>query len=157
MDHNVLRPLSHIAGNWEITWNHSIQKYEPEEESFAELLNQLIFDLSTTIPPEKYHDNEDRLAEFVIENLKWPITKDRGRWVGEDYDVILEQGGFDDVGQKNLLEAATGRIYAAIKRDQTHFDEMEDSHRRMLGAVLTIILYHRSDELSRNEISKSGQ
>lgn len=43
-----------------------------------------------------------------------------------DYIVMLEKGGFDDVGQKRLVKAAAGRIQAAIVQGQTHFDQMEE-------------------------------
>jgi hypothetical protein len=143
----VLRPLSHITLNWELTWDHATQQYEPEADSFASILNKTITDLAVIDPPERYHDHEDRLAEYVIANLGWPIRKERGRWVGADYHSILEQGGFEDIDQIELLRAAAGRVHAALERQQMHFDDMEESHQRMLGAVLTIILYHRGNEV----------
>lgn len=97
-----------------------------------------------TAPPGRYHDNEDILADYVIDRLKWPIRKLGGRWVGADYDSILEQGGFGDLDQAELLTATTGRIYAAFEFGQNHYDQMEESHRRMLAAILSIILYRRS-------------
>ncbi|MCY7398765.1 MAG: hypothetical protein LH466_08025 [Sphingomonas bacterium] len=147
LDTVVLRPLSHITQNWELTWDHDAREYEPEENSFASALNRLIGHISTTLPPKRYHDNEDRLAEFVIASLGWKIRKENGRWVGEDYDFILEQGGSTDWDQIELLNAAAGRVHAAMDRGQMHFDDMEESHRRMLAAIMTIILYHRSDSL----------
>ena len=143
----VLRPLSHITQNWELTWDHEAQQYEPEENSFAAGLNQLILDISVTLPPTRYHDHEDRLAEFVISSLGWRIHKENGRWIGQDYDFILEQGGSSDVDQIELLNAAAGRVHAAMNRGQMHFDDMEESHRRMLAALISIILYHRSEDL----------
>ena len=95
-------------------------------------------------PPARYHDNENRLAEYVRKNLKWPIRKEGKRWVGADYSSIIEQGGFDDFDQQDLVLAAAGRIRAAIDHGQQHFDDMEESHRRILGAVISIILYHRT-------------
>ncbi len=62
---------------------------------------------------------------------------------GDSYTVILEQGGFDDEDQQNLILAAAGRIIAAINYNQLHFDDMEKGHRNMLAEVLAIILYHR--------------
>lgn len=146
LDHQVLRPLSHIASNWELTWNDDTQEYEAEDDSFATALNHMIADIAQTVPPRKYHDNEDRLAEYVVAKLRWPIRKVGRQWVGAEYDSILEQGGFDDIDQEDLLLAAAGRIHAALDREQTHFDDMEESHRRMLGAVLSIILYHRGPD-----------
>ena len=147
LDYLVTRPLSHIAGNWELTWDHNSREYEPEEGSFAFLVNQMIEDIAVTMPPERYHDNEDRLAEHVIAHLKWPIRKVGNRWIGADYESILEQGGFSDFDQADLLTAAAGRVHAALDRGQNHFDDMEQSHRSMLAGVLAIILYHRSNEL----------
>jgi len=143
VDHEVLRPLSHIRANWEITWDVVAGSYQPEEESYARTLNDLVDELARTKPPARYHDSEDRLAEFVRERLRWPIRKVGNRWIGADYESILEQGGFDDVNQAELVLAAAGRIRAALERGQSHFDEMEQSHRRMLAAVLSVILYHR--------------
>jgi hypothetical protein len=140
----VLRPLSHINENWELIWDDEKQEYEPEDESYAELLNQLINELSTLDPPSKYHRNEDCLAEYVKANLNWKLYKNEGRWIGEDYHVILEQGGFHDINLLNLKLAAAGRIKAAIKRKQYHFDEMELSHQNILAKVISIILYHHT-------------
>lgn len=143
LDYEVLRPLSHITMSWELTWNEEKKEYFPEEDSFADLLNQLIVELGAVNPPQRYHDNEDRLAEHLKANLGWKIEK-RGRfWVGADYDSIIEQGGFHDIDQTDLVLAAAGRIKAAQLRGQKHYDDMEHSHRRMLAAVLSIILYHR--------------
>jgi glycyl-tRNA synthetase len=36
----VLRQLSHIKHNWELVWDDENEKYEPEEDSYAEKLNQ---------------------------------------------------------------------------------------------------------------------
>lgn len=143
LDYMVLRPLSHINMSWELTWSSLDNEYEREEGTFAPLLNDLITELSTTIPPAKYHDNEDCLAEYVKQSLNWNIHKKGGRWEGDDYNVILEQGGFKDINQQNLIQASSGRIKAAIDRGQNHFDDMEVSHKRMLAAVMTIIIYQR--------------
>lgn len=145
MDRLALKQLSHIKENWELAWNNEDEKYEPEENSYAEKLNQLIVELGRVDPPKKYHKNEDCLVEYVIANLNWKIRKINGRWVGEDYVAILEQGGFNDIDRNNLILAAAGRIKAAIDRNQHHFDEMEQSHQKILADVIAIILYHRTD------------
>jgi hypothetical protein len=142
-DHAVLRPLSHVRPNWELDWDDQKKQYSPEEDSFAHDLNEVIDQLATLQPPLRYHDNEDRLAEFVRARLNWKIEKVGNRWVGEDYAFIIEQGSFGDYQMPNLLLAACGRIHAAISRGQLHFDDMEDSHQHMLAAVLSTILYHR--------------
>lgn len=65
--------------------------------------------------------------------------------MGHDYASILEQGAFDDVDERNLLLAVSGRVKAALDRGQMHFDDMEESHRKMLADVLAIILFHRDN------------
>jgi hypothetical protein len=141
----VLRPLSHIFPTWEIDWDRKTGTYVVEEDSYAGLLNDLLAELENVRPPSRYHDNEDCLAKYVIQRMKWPISKIGSRWVGKDYDLILEQGGIHDVDEENLLLAAAGRIQAGKRMGQHHSDKMEDSHRRMLGAVIAIILYCRTD------------
>ncbi len=143
LDWMVLRPLDHIKANWELTWDHVNSIYFTEDESYAEQLNFLIFELNQANPPKKYHLNEDALAEYVKKELGWEIEKKGNRWIGTDYPLLLEQGGFHDIYEKNLILAAAGRIQTAIKLGQTHFDEMEESLKKILASVLSIILYHR--------------
>jgi hypothetical protein len=143
LDCLVLRQLSHIKGNWELIWDRENEEYEPEDNSYAEEINQLIEDLGLVEPPDKYHTNEDGLAEYVIANLNWKINKVNGRWIGADYASILEQGGFHDIDKTNLILAAAGRIKAAMDRNQNHFDDMEEFHQKMLADVIAIILYHQ--------------
>lgn len=145
LDHMVTRPLSHIKHKWKLTWDQANMQYKPEENSYADLLNRLIKELDSVTIPNNYHNNEDELALYVLNNLRWSIKKVGVRWEGVDYDSILEQGGFHDIDQSHLLIASAGRIHTARKYGQMHFDEMEESHRRMLGALIAIILYHRSD------------
>ena len=64
--------------------------------------------------------------------------------IDAEYGAILEQGGFNELNQSELILAAAGRIHAARIRGQNHFDEMEESPRRILADVLTIILYHKT-------------
>lgn len=144
-DYMVTRQLSHIKANWELTWDHAEKKYEHEENSYAEIINKLVLEISNLDPPAKYHDNEDRLAEYCKESLNWDIKKIGGRWVGSDYASILEQGGFKDNDEYNLCLAACGRVKAALDRGQIHFDDMEEVHRKMLADVIAIILYHREN------------
>lgn len=93
--------------------------------------------------PHKYHDHEDALAENVIRTLKWPIQKKSGRWVGDDYHFILEQGAFRDLRQEDLIAAGAGRVHTALDYGQQNFDGMEEGHLNMLAALITIIIYHR--------------
>lgn len=143
---DVLRPLSHIMACWELTWDFEREKYLEEEGSYAALLNELLKELEAVSPPARYHDSEDRLAEYVMEHLKWPISKVDSRWVGADYESVMEQGAFHDLNEHDLTLAAAGRIRAARVRGQKHFDHMEPSHRRMLAAVLSIILFRRTPD-----------
>ena len=146
LDYMVLRPLSHINGNWELTWDSNTQEYQREPDTFAGLLIDLINELSTTpLSDLKYHLNEDKLAEYAKKTLNWDIKKDKNRWVGSDYISILQQGGFMDVEEQCLVQSAIGRIKEAIKRKQLKFDEVEKSHRLILSAILTSILYLRID------------
>jgi hypothetical protein len=142
-DHMVTRHLSHIRTNWELTWDHTEKIYEPENDSYAEMINVLVIELSKLDPPAKYHNNEDRIARYCKENLNWRINKLGNRWVGSDYPSILEQGGFGDIDEKDLCLAVCGRVNAALDRDQMHFDDMEEFHGKMLADMLAIILYHR--------------
>jgi hypothetical protein len=142
LDRMVLRPLSHIAGNWETSWDHDERRYRPELFSFADDLNHVIELVAICPRPRRYHDNEDALAERVVRDLRWPIQKKRGRWRGADYGAILEQGAFRDLNQRDLITAAAGRVHAALDYGQTHCDKMEDGHLFMLAALLSIIIYH---------------
>ena len=87
--------------------------------------------MQNSSPPSRYHYNEDCLAKFVVEHLKWPIKKIGSRWVGADYDSILEQGGLHDVDEANLLFAAAGRILIksalqfAVNRGNTRVEESD--------------------------------
>jgi len=143
LDHMVLRPLAHVRGGWELSWDGKSNSYEEEPDSFAGLLNGLIAEVAAIDPPTRYHDSEDRLAEYVQKNLNWGVYKVGTRWMGADYDAILEQGSFGDIDQGELLLAAAGRIRAAQDRGQLRFDDMEASHQRMLAAVLSIVLWQR--------------
>jgi hypothetical protein len=153
LDHEVLRQLSHIRPNWELSWDHASRRYTPEDGSYAQLLNELIDELGRCDPPLRYHENENRLGEYLSLGLGLGFKRKGNRWFGRDgepltlgdYLSLLEQGGFKDIYQKELLFAASGRIQAAISRGQVHFDEIERSHQIMLAGVLAIILYYRSD------------
>jgi len=125
----VLRPLSHIRANWELSWNGD--EYAHEDDSYAELLNKLITELSTVNSPKKYHDNEDALVSFAKKHLK-DIEKFGRLWKGgDDHRLILQEGSFSDVDEKNLVLASAGRVKAVISRNQITFDEMEDLHKTM--------------------------
>ena len=151
MEHEVLRPLSNIRGNWELQIDPETERYLEEEDSFAALFNALIDKLASTQAPLRYHDKEDRLGGYVQKHLNWKIRKSGSTWVNQDgsrlhpsdYLALLEQGGFDNHGIRNLVLAASGRVHAAIQRGQMHFDDMERSHQVVFAGVLAAILYHR--------------
>jgi hypothetical protein len=161
MEHEVLRPLSHIRANWDLYIDSETGRYLEEEDSFAALFNALIDELATTQTPLRYHDNEDRLGEYVQKQLNWGIRKSGSTWVNQDgsrlnpsdYLALMEQGGFDKQGIRNLVLAASGRVHAAIRLGQMHFDEMERSHQVILAGVLAAILYHREPY---EEVKKSN-
>lgn len=143
-DRYVLKQLSHIDSSWELSWDYDNDKYlEEEGEGFGKIVNQVITELSMVTPPAYYHDHEDRLAEYVQKHLKWRIRKIGKRWVGEDYEAILEQGGFHDLNEHNLILAVAGRVRTAIRHNQLHFDNMDEAHMKILAGVLAVIIYHR--------------
>lgn len=156
LEHEVLRPLSHIHPNWDLYACPHTGRYIDEEESLARLFNYLIDELATTKTSAKYHESEDQLAKYVKENLHWDIHKQGNAWVNVDgtklhptnYLCLLEQGGFKLNGDSNLVQAAAGRVNAAVSRNQKHFDDMEHSHQVILAGVLSAILYHRTDRES---------
>lgn len=151
IEHEVLRPLSHIRANWDLCIDAESGRYLEEENSFAALFNALIDELVVTQPPLRYHDNEDRLGEYVQRHLNWKIKKSGRAWINQagsrlqpsDYLALLEQGTFNNEGINNLVLAAAGRVHAAIQNGQMHFDEMERSHQIILAGVLSAILYRR--------------
>lgn len=146
-DYMVTRPLDHILPNWELMWDDNTDRFIPEEDSFAEKVNKMLDELVAMPIPDKYHDNEDILAEYVQKHHNWNIVKVNGRWISCDYREILNQGSFGDADQKNLLAAAKGRIAAAIQHGKTKFDDMEYGHQRILAMVLASILYQRSNDI----------
>lgn len=145
LDYEVLRPLSHIRGNWELYPGTDEFHFELEEDSFAKELSELIDELGATEIPDRYHDNEDTLAEYVRDKFDSEIRKVGNRWVGREYQIILQDAGFFDINEENLVQSAKGRIIAAQNFNQNHYDEMETGHRKMLAVILTLILYHRAD------------
>lgn len=145
LDYEVLRPLSHIRGNWELFSGTDGYHFEVEEDSFAKELSELIDEIDGAEIPARYHDNEDKLAEYVRDKFEREIKKVGNRWVGSDYRIILQDAGFFDISEYNLVQSAKGRIISAKKYNQNHYDEMEAGHRKMLAVILTLILYHRAD------------
>lgn len=141
LDYLALRPLSHIAANWEATWDGN--SYRPEVDSFAADLNVVIEAIAQSPRPKEYHDHEDNIIR-KLQNIGWPIQKKGKLWITKDYQHLLEQGAFDDKDQFNLISSAAGRTHAALDRaNQQHFDEMDDRHQWMISGIISIIIYHR--------------
>jgi hypothetical protein len=155
LDRMTLRPLSHITLNWEATWDPEKHQYTPEENSFVADLNTVIDLLATYERSSHYHEHEDTLAEHTLRELRWPIQKKGGRWIGADYQAILEQGAFSEFGQEKLIAAATGRVHAAMDFGQLHFDDMEEGHLNMLAGLITIIIFHRDCDGSSLRVVKN--
>lgn len=140
LDQMVLRPLSHLDMEWELM--HGPDGYVVEEGNLSAHLIDLIYVLANTEPPKKYHDNEDRLAEYLVSKGS-KIQKVRGRWIGDDYVFVLQQASLaHQLNHEELIFAAAGRVMAAIKHEQTGFDEMEEGHQKMLSAILTILVFN---------------
>jgi len=144
LDYEVLRPLSHIRANWELSSGWEDFHFQVEGDSFAKELSELIDELERTQIPVRYHDNEDRLAEYVKEKFDQEIKKIGNRWVGMEYQIILQDAGLFDINEQHLVQSAKGRIIAAQKYQQNHYDDMEFGHRKMLAVILSLILYHRA-------------
>lgn len=147
LDYEVTKQLGHIRPNWELTWLQDKEKYLEESDSFAKDINILVSELGNIETSKNYHKYEDKIGEFTNKFLKWGIEKKGKRWGINDYAVFLEQGAFNDYDQQFLKNAAVGRINVAIKRGQLTYDEMEESHRIMLGDLLAVILYHVNNEI----------
>lgn len=140
----VLKPLEHIRSNWDVFWDHDNECYQEEDDSFATELNQLINEIAAIEAPNNYHKHEDRVARY-LQSENWMYIWKKGRfWRGSEYKIILEQGSFKDFNQEELILSAAGRVKAAINRQQFHLDEMECSHKYMLCAILSIVLYQRT-------------
>ncbi|MEO9168505.1 MAG: hypothetical protein ABI230_08890 [Aestuariivirga sp.] len=153
LDHDALRPLSHIKFSWELTSGDS-DIYRPEDDSFAVDLNMLISQIAGASPPANYHYYENSAARLYayLNSDRYALIK--GFWCdapsgirlsSEEVCGMLEQAtaGQDDV--PSLVLAAAGRVNAALRFGQTHYDEMEVGHRLMLAGLITIILFRRVD------------
>lgn len=144
LDYMVLRPLSHLNGDWELLWDEQNERYEQDGNTFANLLNELIEEIAKTTPPKNYHHYEDSLIELAKKKLNWNIQKDAGRWTVKDYRAPLVEGAYFDFKQEKLIQAASGRIQAAIARGQTEYDTMDNGHQFILSVVMSIIVFQRA-------------
>lgn len=146
LDEEVTKRLQHIKSNWELQWDFEKEEYIEEENSFSFELNKLFIEFPKNEPVANYHMHEDEIVKFLNEKRNIKITKIGKRWNVNDYGQTLEQGAFSDIEQYNLKQAAIGRIYAALKRRQNSYDDMEQSHRFILSEILISILYHKEFE-----------
>ncbi len=73
LDYEVLRPLSHIRGNWELSSGNGDFHFEKEEASFSKELSELIDEIDQTEIPARYHDNEDLLGEYDRDKINQEI------------------------------------------------------------------------------------
>jgi len=143
LDEEVTKRLRHIKSDWELQWDFEEEQYVEEENSFSPELNKLFIEFSQHALVDNYHMHEDEIVEFLNEKRNIKITKVGKRWDVNDYGLTLEHGAFSDIEQHNLKQAAIGRIYAALKRNQNNYDDMEESHRFILSEILISILYHQ--------------
>ncbi|WP_060477693.1 MULTISPECIES: hypothetical protein [Pseudomonas] len=140
LDELVLRPLSHLDQSWELL--RSPTGYVVEKGHLSEKLIELIDILATTTPPLKYHDNEDRLAEYLISKGS-KIRKEGRFWIGADYEFVLQQASLaHTINHTELVHAASGRVIAALNYGQRNFDDMEEGHKKMLASILTILIFN---------------
>lgn len=140
LDQMVLRPLSHLDLEWELIQGND--GYLLEEGNLSAHLINLIDVLASTVPPKKYHDNEDRLAEYLV-SMGSKIQKKGQYWIGDDYGFVLQQASLaHQLNNEELIFSAAGRVVAAIKHKQYKFDEMEEGHQAMLAAILTILVFN---------------
>jgi len=154
LDRMTLRPIMHVAPNWELTPSDDNLLYEEEEDSLAAHLNILIHRIAKTDPPTDYHALENKIASeyedarnarYYIKNRLWydrntddPIKKD-------DVGHMMEQAscGSDDVAE--LVEAAAGRVAIAMHHGISKFDDLDQGHMEMLAIVMMTVLFRRSD------------
>jgi hypothetical protein len=143
LDLMVLRPLSHIRPDWELSWYSASEEYKPESDSFAYELNMLIEEMGECCIPDNYHDNEDIVVKRTRDFENSGIYKQGRIWIGRSYQILLQDGGFYDESARNLVLAAAGRVEVARRFGQDHFDDMEEAHQRKLAIIMALILYHR--------------
>ncbi len=159
LDYTTLRPIWHVAFNWElISASDDELLFEEEEDSLAAHLNVLIEQMAATAPPLDYHAFENEIASqyesavsgrYYLKGKFWfdrqtemPIAKD-------DVGHMMEQAscGSDDI--PGLVHAAAGRVATAMAYGNSHFDDLDSGPMEMLAIVLMTILFRRSDSPAR--------
>jgi hypothetical protein len=159
LDYAVLRRLSHVAGNWELTYDGDF--YKPEDDSLADHLNVLIEEIGKTFPPKNYHHYENILASQHYDTKSGGVilSKSKRIWLNsatkkpipkEQLGFYIEQGAIGNSDVPELVIAAAGRIATAMKHGVEHFDDLDSGHMSMLAEIMTIILFVRSDYPARS-------
>lgn len=156
LDYAALRPLSHVAPNWELTWDSSMGEYEAEEGSLAAHLNVLIEQVARSVPPTDYHSHENRLAQLYarVGGGRFHLSKSGKLWIDSQTNKptskemvghMIEQAssGSDDV--PDLVLACAGRVATAMRFGVRHFDDLDDGHLAMLAVLIAVVLFRRSD------------
>lgn len=154
LDHATLRPISHVAPNWELTWDSTSDRYEEEEDSLAAHLNKLIEEISNLVPPTDYHALENQHAinyegvasgRFYLDGKLWR-DQQTGQLVDKDFvGHMIEQATCGHYDVPDLVLSAAGRISTALKFGVDHFDKLDRGHMEMLSVIITDILFRRSD------------
>ncbi len=158
LDHAVLRPISHVAPNWELIRDPISDLYEEEDDSLAAHLNVLIEEVSLSSPPRDYHSYENRLAihyegvttgRFYLHGKLWR-DRQTGELVEKDFvGHMIEQATCGHYDVPDLVLAASGRVAAALYFGVEHFDKLDHGHMEMLSVIMTDILFRRSDRPAR--------
>lgn len=143
LDIMVLKPLSHIRPDWELSWYGSIDEYKPSVDSFAYELQQLIYEIEACVAPDDYHLHEDIVIKSTPQEFNEEVYKQGRLWIGQSYQILLQNGGLFDDDAKNLVMATAGRIAVAKRHGQLHFDQMDFSHQKILAIIMALVLYHR--------------
>jgi len=156
LDRAVLRPISHVAGNWELTWNTHADRYEPESDSLADHLNVLIHDMAASKPPADYHHYENKLAISYddVKSGRFKLNRSRKLWIDTATNLpvskdmvghMIEQATCGHYDVPDLVLSAAGRVATSLRFGVSHFDDLDDGHLEMLSVIMTDILFRRSD------------
>jgi hypothetical protein len=158
LDHAVLRPIDHVAPNWELTSGGIDGMYIEEDGSLAAHLNVLIEEIATSSPPRDYHSYENALAinydgvrsgRVYLDGKLWRDAQ-TGKLVEKDMvGHMIEQATSAHYDVPDLVLAAAGRVAAAFHFGTTHFDDLDHGHLEMLSIIMTDTLFRRADRPAR--------
>jgi hypothetical protein len=159
LDYTSLRPISHVASNWElIRTDNGNPLYEEEENSLAAHLNVLIDQIAAVNPPTDYHAFENGLASSYDDAingryfLQGKLWHDRQTGQSIEKDTVghmMEQASSGSDDAPGLVFAAAGRVATAMRHGVSHFDDLDRGHMEMLAIVLMTLLFRRSDSPAR--------